>query len=252
MRAAHVISMTLLLAFAANAQVFKAGKCPTPAVQANFDASKYLGRWFEIQRLPTSFQVGQCSTAFYTPKAPGVIEVLNSERLDDGTVNSIVGSAKVKDPAEPAKLEVSFYEGKELEFLPVNTPLGVSAASETPPSSCRHSPRSLLGPLHRLHRPLPGVRLHRLRPVPHGAVLDPEQGAHPAEGDGGRAARHPVLHRRRRGQDAHDRPGGGILRRHGAVRRRRDHRDSSAVRLKEIKFDKETTLVFYIYPQECL
>lgn len=40
MRAAHVISMTLLLAFAANAQVFKAGKCPTPAVQANFDASK--------------------------------------------------------------------------------------------------------------------------------------------------------------------------------------------------------------------
>uniref|UniRef100_A0A3P9H6R0 Apolipoprotein D n=1 Tax=Oryzias latipes TaxID=8090 RepID=A0A3P9H6R0_ORYLA len=110
MRAAHVISMTLLLAFAANAQVFKAGKCPTPAVQANFDASKYLGRWFEIQRLPTSFQVGQCSTAFYTLKAPGVIKVLNSELLDDGTVNSIVGSAKVKDPAEPAKLEVSFYE----------------------------------------------------------------------------------------------------------------------------------------------
>lgn len=29
---------------------------------------------------------------------------------DDGSVFSIVGSAKVKDPAEPAKLEVSFYE----------------------------------------------------------------------------------------------------------------------------------------------
>lgn len=33
---------------------------------------------------------------------------------DDGTINSIVGSAKVKDPAEPAKLEVSFYESKEV------------------------------------------------------------------------------------------------------------------------------------------
>ena len=32
---------------------------------------------------------------------------------DDGTTNSIVGSAKVKDPAEPAKLEVSFYESKK-------------------------------------------------------------------------------------------------------------------------------------------
>ncbi|RVE62051.1 hypothetical protein OJAV_G00177010 [Oryzias javanicus] len=110
MRAAQVIPVTLLLAFAANAQVFKAGRCPTPAVQANFDASRYLGKWFEFSRLPTSFQVGQCSTAFYTLKAPGVIEVLNSELLDDGTVNSIVGTAKVKDPAEPAKLEVSFYE----------------------------------------------------------------------------------------------------------------------------------------------
>ncbi|XP_024130268.1 apolipoprotein Da, duplicate 2 [Oryzias melastigma] len=110
MRAAQVIPVTLLLAFAANAQVFKAGRCPTPAVQANFDASRYLGKWFEFSRLPTTFQEGQCSTAFYTLKAPGVIEVLNSELLDDGTVNSIVGTAKVKDPAEPAKLEVSFYE----------------------------------------------------------------------------------------------------------------------------------------------
>uniref|UniRef100_A0A8C7Y9K9 Apolipoprotein D n=1 Tax=Oryzias sinensis TaxID=183150 RepID=A0A8C7Y9K9_9TELE len=97
MRAAHVISMTLLLAFAANAQVFKAGQCPTPAVQANFDASKYIGRWFEIQRLPTSFQVGQCIHA-------------GAEKENNGTINSIIGSAKVKDPAEPAKLEVSFYE----------------------------------------------------------------------------------------------------------------------------------------------
>lgn len=40
MRAAQVIPVTLLLAFAANAQVFKAGRCPTPAVQANFDASR--------------------------------------------------------------------------------------------------------------------------------------------------------------------------------------------------------------------
>lgn len=32
---------------------------------------------------------------------------------NDGTINSIVGSAKAKNPAEPAKLEVSFFESKE-------------------------------------------------------------------------------------------------------------------------------------------
>ncbi|CAG5896516.1 apolipoprotein Da, duplicate 2 [Menidia menidia] len=110
MKVIQVISVTLLFVIAASAQVLKAGRCPKPAVQSNFDASRYLGRWYEIQKLPTSFQKGQCSNALYTLKAPGVIGVLNSELLDDGTVNTAIGTAKVKDPAEPAKLEVSFSE----------------------------------------------------------------------------------------------------------------------------------------------
>lgn len=36
-----------------------------------------------------------------------------ADSSDDGTTSSIEGSAKVKDPAEPAKLEVSFYESKK-------------------------------------------------------------------------------------------------------------------------------------------
>ncbi|XP_034412135.1 apolipoprotein Da, duplicate 2 [Cyclopterus lumpus] len=111
MKAMQVIFLTLLSVLAASAQVLKFAKCPKPAVQANFDASKYLGKWYEIMKLPTSFQKGECSIATYSLKSHGVIGVLNSELLDNGTVNSIVGSAKVKDPSEPAKLEVSFFEG---------------------------------------------------------------------------------------------------------------------------------------------
>lgn len=33
---------------------------------------------------------------------------------NDGTTNSIVGSAKAKNPAEPAKLEVSFFESEDV------------------------------------------------------------------------------------------------------------------------------------------
>lgn len=38
----------------------------------------------------------------------------NSDFSVNGSVFSITGSAKVKDPAEPAKLEVSFYESTAL------------------------------------------------------------------------------------------------------------------------------------------
>ncbi|XP_008274001.1 apolipoprotein D-like [Stegastes partitus] len=109
MKAMQVISLTLLLAVAASAQVFKLGKCPKVAVQANFDATRYIGKWYEIMKLPTTFQKGECGTATYSLKSPGVLGVFNRELLKDGTINSIVGQAKVKDPAEPAKLEVSFF-----------------------------------------------------------------------------------------------------------------------------------------------
>ncbi|XP_047446300.1 apolipoprotein D-like [Mugil cephalus] len=108
MKAVQVISLTLLCVLSASAQVLKFGRCPKPDVQANFDVTRYVGKWYEIKKLPTTFQKGECGTATYSLKSPGVIRVLNSEMLDDGTISSIVGSAKVKDPAEPAKLQVSF------------------------------------------------------------------------------------------------------------------------------------------------
>ncbi|KAM9350198.1 apolipoprotein D-like [Symphorus nematophorus] len=108
MKAMQVISLTLLSVLAASAQVIRFGKCPKPAVQANFDATRYVGKWYEIQKLPTAFQKGECGTATYSTKSPGVLRVFNRELLDDGTINSIIGQAKPKDPAEPAKLLVSF------------------------------------------------------------------------------------------------------------------------------------------------
>ncbi|XP_051255520.1 apolipoprotein D-like [Dicentrarchus labrax] len=110
MKTMQVIFLTLLSVLAASAQVLKFGRCPKPAVQANFDATNYIGKWYEIQKLPTFFQKGECGTATYSLKSPSVVGVLNRELLDDGTINSIVGSAKAKNPAEPAKLEVSFFE----------------------------------------------------------------------------------------------------------------------------------------------
>lgn len=38
-----------------------------------------LHRWYEIQKTPTTFQKGQCGTASYTAKSPGVIGVLRQK-----------------------------------------------------------------------------------------------------------------------------------------------------------------------------
>ncbi|KAE8290723.1 Apolipoprotein D [Larimichthys crocea] len=110
MNAIQVISLTLLSVLVANAQVIKPGRCPRPAVQPEFDAARYLGTWYDIQRLPHTFQKGECSTATYSLKSPGVVGVLNRELLADGSISTISGSAMAKDPTEPAKLLVSFFE----------------------------------------------------------------------------------------------------------------------------------------------
>uniref|UniRef100_H2MUK0 Apolipoprotein D n=2 Tax=Oryzias latipes TaxID=8090 RepID=H2MUK0_ORYLA len=104
-----MLGLTLLCALSASAQVIMPGRCPDAAVQEKFDAAAYLGKWYEIQKLPNSFQKGQCSTAQYSLQSPGVVGVLNRELLNNGTIYALNGTAK-PSPTEPAKLMVTFFE----------------------------------------------------------------------------------------------------------------------------------------------
>lgn len=74
------------------------------------DVSRYVGKWYEIQRYPNFFEVGcEGVTAQYTPRDDGTIEVLNICRNPAGEeVSRIVGSATVPDPAVASKLTVTF------------------------------------------------------------------------------------------------------------------------------------------------
>lgn len=40
---------------------------------------QYLGRWYEIAKLPTSFARGKCIEANYALRKDGTIRVLNSQ-----------------------------------------------------------------------------------------------------------------------------------------------------------------------------
>ncbi|XP_051005688.1 apolipoprotein D [Acomys russatus] len=111
-----MVTMLLLLATlaglftTAEGQSFHLGKCSNLPVQENFDVKKYLGRWYEIEKIPTSFEKGNCIQANYSLKENGNIKVLNQEVRLDGTVNQIEGEAKQSNLSEPAKLEVKFFE----------------------------------------------------------------------------------------------------------------------------------------------
>jgi len=76
------------------------------------DIQKYSGTWYEIARLPNSFEKGlECVTATYTPKSKGKIEVLNKGYTLDkkGKMKTAKGTAWVPDPAYPGRLKVTFF-----------------------------------------------------------------------------------------------------------------------------------------------
>ncbi|KAK5878000.1 hypothetical protein CesoFtcFv8_025453 [Champsocephalus esox] len=101
----------LLLAAAAEGQSLHFGKCPRPPVQQDFNVAKYMGTWYEIEKLPALFEKGTCNQATYSLLSDGTVKVLNAELLSNGKMNSIEGVAKVKNSTQPAILDVSFFKG---------------------------------------------------------------------------------------------------------------------------------------------
>lgn len=80
--------------------------------QESFDLKSYMGKWYEIARLPNSFEEGlEENTAFYELREDGNVTVINQGRLIDNKnrFKEVKGKAWVPDPKEPSKLKVSFF-----------------------------------------------------------------------------------------------------------------------------------------------
>jgi apolipoprotein D and lipocalin family protein len=84
---------------------------PPLMVVPEVDVTRYMGTWYEIARLPNSFQ-DHCAgdvTATYTLLEDGDIEVLNQCKEDNGEVSQAKGKARRAGDDEPSsKLEVRF------------------------------------------------------------------------------------------------------------------------------------------------
>ena len=106
-----MLQAVLLAAMAANV--------PLPT-QDWVEPARYVGRWYEIARLPNRFQE-QCAgdvAATYSLRDDGRITVANKCRTKDGGVDRAEGIARRADPQGPAsRLKVRFAPAW-LSFLP--------------------------------------------------------------------------------------------------------------------------------------
>ncbi|XP_026230855.1 apolipoprotein Da, duplicate 1 [Anabas testudineus] len=89
------------------AQVPHWGPCPEPAVQPAFNLKQFMGRWFEIARLPAQFEKGQCIETNFTLTTDSSIRVVSSEILN-GELRKIEGIGVIEDMKNPAKLGISY------------------------------------------------------------------------------------------------------------------------------------------------
>jgi apolipoprotein D and lipocalin family protein len=86
------------------------GDLPQLLTVKQVDLKKYVGLWYEIAKIPNSFQ-DQCAnetTAEYKIDADGDIIVINSCYDREGKLDIAEGLAKVVDKKTNSKLEVSF------------------------------------------------------------------------------------------------------------------------------------------------
>ncbi len=99
--------MVILVCFLLSTTVLP-GK--TPETVRQVDLKSYTGLWYEIARIPNSFQkkCARGTTAEYTLQENGRISVVNRCRKKDGTEVKATGIARIADPATNARLDVSF------------------------------------------------------------------------------------------------------------------------------------------------
>lgn len=100
---------SLILALALLAAAPLQAAPPVQPVE-HVDLERYVGRWYEIARLPMFFQ-RRCvadTTAEYTRQTDGSIAVTNRCRSKDGDIDVASGNATVVEGSGNAKLEVSF------------------------------------------------------------------------------------------------------------------------------------------------
>jgi apolipoprotein D and lipocalin family protein len=103
-------TVILLLAASGPEGARAADRAPRVRPVDKVDLARYVGRWYEIAKIPNRFQrkCARGTTADYALREDGRITVLNRCLDADGDVVEAEGVARIVDQRGNARLEVSF------------------------------------------------------------------------------------------------------------------------------------------------
>lgn len=104
---------------------------PELEVVKNFEINQYMGKWYEVARLPQYFEKNCVGvTAEYSLNSSGKVDVKNTCRKVscEGQVSESKGAARVVDPKEPSVLKVSFFWPFEGDYRVLELPADYSYA----------------------------------------------------------------------------------------------------------------------------
>ena len=123
-----MLASIVLVVFLSVVRPSVAVECPKIVTERNFNTTRvsrqnlsdkrtldsryqYLGLWYEIQRNNIVFEIAsKCENATYTANANGTLGVWNQAVTAYSGYYSIHGLGRVKDPSDPAALEIIFAD----------------------------------------------------------------------------------------------------------------------------------------------
>ena len=86
-----IFSFVLMLALTFVITVFLYAQVTT---KPDFDIKAYMGKWYESEKYPNSFQKGDCGFAQYVLQDDGTVAVNNTERKPDGSRGTAIGQVR--------------------------------------------------------------------------------------------------------------------------------------------------------------
>eukprot|EP00178_Gracilaria_changii_P007086 TRINITY_DN22751_c0_g1_i1.p1 TRINITY_DN22751_c0_g1~~TRINITY_DN22751_c0_g1_i1.p1 ORF type:complete len:193 (+),score=21.05 TRINITY_DN22751_c0_g1_i1:2-580(+) len=117
--------LLFVIAFALVAQVAlgqkpRHGACPDIPSEPDFDASKYVGIWYEVERTFTLYELGlKCGRANYTLLPNGTLYIENDsvQKITNKTQIADPGTATNVDPKTPGTFILKFPGGITADLL---------------------------------------------------------------------------------------------------------------------------------------
>ncbi len=106
-----IIGLSLLILLSSACATANSTQKSELNVVPNIEASRYMGKWYEVARLPNSYQT-MCAadvSATYAQKPNGMLSVTNACKKSDGSITSVEGEARqARGSQQNSKLQVRF------------------------------------------------------------------------------------------------------------------------------------------------